>query len=41
MLESLGYASSKAEDDEHEEPRTRIGWDEIPSSAPVSSPLPR
>jgi hypothetical protein len=41
MLESLGYASSKAEDDEPEEPRTRIGWDEIPSSAPVGSPLPR
>ena len=41
LLDDLGYASSKAEDDEFEEPRTRIGWDEIPSSAPVSRPLPR
>ncbi|MEO5632559.1 hypothetical protein [Gaiella sp.] len=41
MLDDLGYASSKAEDDAPEEPRTRIGWDEIPSSAPVSRPLPR
>ena len=40
-LDDLGYASSKAADDEPEEPRTRIGWDEIPSSAPVSRPLPR
>lgn len=41
LLERLGYASSKAEDDEPEEPRARIGWDEIPSSAPASRPLPR
>jgi hypothetical protein len=41
LLENLGYASSKAADDEPEEPRRRIGWDEIPSSAPVSHPLPR
>ena len=41
MLDDLGHASSKAEDDEPEEPRTRIGWDEIPSSAPVTRPLPR
>ena len=41
LLEDLGYASSKAEDDSFEEPRTRIGWDEIPSSAPVARPLPR
>jgi hypothetical protein len=41
VLESLGYASSKAEDDDFEEPRTRIGWDELPSSAPVARPLPR
>jgi hypothetical protein len=41
LLDDLGYASSKAEDDEPEEPRTRIGWDEIPSSAPVTRPLPR
>ncbi|MSO94328.1 MAG: hypothetical protein EXQ81_00870 [Thermoleophilia bacterium] len=41
LLDDLGYASSKAADDAPEEPRTRIGWDEIPSSAPVSRPLPR
>jgi hypothetical protein len=39
LLDDLGYASSKAEDDELEEPRTRIGWEEIPSSAPVARPL--
>lgn len=41
LLDDLGYASSKADDDEPEEPRTRIGWGEIPSSAPVVRPLPR
>ena len=41
LLDDLGHASSKAEDDEPEQPRRRIGWDEIPSSAPASSPLPR
>ena len=41
LLEDLGHASSKAEDDEPEEPRTRIGWDEIPSSARAARPLPR
>jgi hypothetical protein len=41
LLERLGYASSKAADDEPEEPRTRIGWDTLPSSAPASHPLPR
>ena len=40
MLDDLGHASSKAENDAPEEPRTRIGWDEIPSSAPVTRPLP-
>ena len=40
LLERLGYASSKAEDDEHEEPRTRLGWETLPSSAPASHPLP-
>jgi hypothetical protein len=39
LLDRLGHASSRAEDGEPE-PRTRIGWDEIPSSAPASSPLP-
>lgn len=38
LLEDLGYASSKAEDSPRE-PRTRIGWDEIPSAAPVYDPL--
>ena len=38
LLDDLGYASSKAEDSPRE-PRTRIGWDEIPSSAPVYDPL--
>ncbi len=41
LLDDLGYASSKAQDDKPEEPRTRIGWDEIPSSAPAARPLPR
>ena len=41
LLDDLGYASSKAEDDDHEDPRRKIGWDEIPSSAPVERPLPR
>jgi hypothetical protein len=40
LLEDLGYASSKA-DDSAPEPRTRIGWDRVPSSAPVATPLPR
>lgn len=40
LLADLGHASSKAADDEPELPRRRIGWDEIPSSAPVSHPLP-
>jgi hypothetical protein len=41
LLEQLGLASSKAEDDVFEEPRTRIGWNEMPSSAPAARPLPR
>jgi hypothetical protein len=40
LLDRLGYASSKAEDSPPE-PRTRIGWDTIPSSAPADRPLPR
>jgi hypothetical protein len=40
MLDDLGHASSKAEAGPRE-PRTRPGWDEIPSSAPVDQPLPR
>src|SRR5438270_10895305 len=40
LLERLGYASSKAEDGGRES-KTRPGWETIPSSAPVDSPLPR
>ncbi|HEY7381290.1 MAG TPA: hypothetical protein VH572_08785 [Gaiella sp.] len=41
LLDALGFASTKAEHDEAAEPRTRPGWDRIPSTAPVSQPLPR
>jgi hypothetical protein len=40
LLERLGHASSKAEDGEKES-RGRIGWDELPSSAPAYAPLPK
>ena len=40
LLDRLGYASSKAEEGEPE-PRSRLGWDEIPSAAPAYDPLPR
>ena len=40
VLDNLGHASSKAEDGERE-PRSRIGWGEVPSSAPAYDPLPR
>jgi hypothetical protein len=40
LLDRLGHASSKAEDGEPE-PRSRIGWEEIPSTAPASQPLPK
>jgi hypothetical protein len=39
LLDRLGYASSKAEDGGRE-PRSRLGWNQIPSSAPADSPLP-
>ena len=39
-LDHLGYASSKADEGPRESP-DRIGWDELPSSAPVDKPLPR
>lgn len=39
-LDRLGHASSKADEGPRESP-ARIGWDEIPSSAPADSPLPR
>ena len=38
LLERLGYASSKA-DDSPKESRARLGWDELPSSAPAYDPL--
>ena len=40
LLDRLGHASSRA-DDGAVEPRTRIGWETIPSAAPVSDPLSR
>jgi hypothetical protein len=40
LLDRLGHASSKAEEGGRE-PRTRPGWEEIPSTAPVDRPLPR
>ena len=39
LLDRLGYASSKAEEGARE-PRSRPGWDELPSSAPAYDPLP-
>jgi hypothetical protein len=39
LLERLAFASSKA-DEGPREPRSRPGWDEIPSTAPVQEPLP-
>ena len=39
LLDRLGHASSKA-DDGPPEPRTRIGWERVPSSAPADRPLP-
>jgi hypothetical protein len=38
-LDRLGHASSMAEDGPRE-PRSRIGWETIPSSAPEYDPLP-
>jgi hypothetical protein len=39
LLDRLGYASSKAEYGGRE-PRSRIGWETVPSSAPADDPLP-
>jgi hypothetical protein len=39
LLDRLGHASSKA-DEGPREPRTRPGWDTIPSSASADEPLP-
>ena len=40
LLDRLGHASSKAEEGGRE-PRSRPGWNELPSSAPAYDPLPR
>jgi hypothetical protein len=40
LLDRLGYASSKAEEGGREA-KSRLGWDEVPSSAPAYDPLPR
>ncbi len=40
LLDRLGHASSKADEGERE-PRSRPGWETIPSSAPAYQPLPR
>jgi hypothetical protein len=39
-LDRLGHASSKADEGQRESPH-RLGWDELPSSAPADAPLPR
>ena len=39
LLDRLGHASSKASEGGRE-PRTRPGWEELPSSAPADEPLP-
>ena len=38
-LDRLGHSSSKAEDGGRE-PRSRPGWEQVPSSAPEYEPLP-
>ena len=40
LLDRLGHASSKADDQRRESP-TRPGWREIPSSATADRPLPK
>ena len=40
LLDRLGHASSLAEDGGREA-LSRIGWETIPSSAPVYDPLPK
>ena len=39
VLERLGYATSRAEEGPREPP-SRLGWDQLPSHAPASDPLP-
>jgi hypothetical protein len=40
LLDRLGHASSKADDERRESPE-RPGWNEIPSSATAERPLPK
>ncbi len=40
LLDRLGHASSKADDERRESPE-RPGWNELPSSAPAERPLPK
>jgi hypothetical protein len=40
LLDRLGHASSKADDERRESPG-RPGWNEIPSSAAAERPLPK
>ena len=40
LLDRLGHASTKAEEGGRE-PRSRPGWEELPSSAPADEPLPQ
>jgi len=40
LLDRLGHASSKADEGPHE-PASRLGWKQIPSSAPAHAPLPK
>jgi hypothetical protein len=39
LLERLAHASSKAEEGPLE-PSDRLGWEQLPSHAPASAPLP-
>jgi hypothetical protein len=40
LLDRLGHASSKADEGPHVS-RARLGWSELPASAPAADPLPR
>jgi hypothetical protein len=40
VLRGLAYASSKAEEGGRE-PKSKPGWQQLPSSAPADAPLPR
>lgn len=40
LLDRLGHASSRAEHGGRES-RARLGWEQLPSSAPAAEPLPK